>query len=95
MPHTHVKQIVVKDILVLHQLFTTSQFSNEIDTLNSGDENDYVYIRRALFMVCKQRSIFGNNLPLKYVEYKMSSRFVIRYTLISTVNIYWFCVKIS
>ena len=49
MPHTHVKQIVVKDILVLHQLFTTSQFSNEIDTLNSGDENDYVYIRRFIY----------------------------------------------
>lgn len=47
MPHTHVKQIVVKDILVLHQLFTTSQFSNEIDTLNSGDENDY--IRRFIY----------------------------------------------
>ena len=78
MPHTHVKQIVVKDILVLHQLFTTSQFSNEIDTLNSGDENDYVYIRRALFMVCKQQSIFDNDLPLQYVEYKMSTRFVIR-----------------
>ena len=42
MPHAHVKQIVVKDILVLHQLFTASQFSNEIDTLNSGDENDYI-----------------------------------------------------
>ena len=77
MPHTHVKQIVVKDILVLHQLFTTSQFSNEIDTLNSGDENDYVYIRRALFMVCKQQSIFDNDLPLQYVEYKISTRFVI------------------
>ena len=49
MPHAHVKQIVVKDILVLHQLFTTSQFSNEIDTLNSGDENDYVYIRRFIY----------------------------------------------
>ena len=78
MPHTHVKQIVVKDILVLHQLFTTLQSSNEIDTLNSGDENDYVYIRRALFMVCKQQSIFDNDLPLQYVEYKMSTRFVIR-----------------
>ena len=78
MPHTHVKQIVAKDILVLHLLFTTSQFSNEIDTLNSGDENDYVYIRRALFMVCKQQSIFDNDLPLQYVEYKMSTRFVIR-----------------
>ena len=87
MPHTHVKQIVVKDILILHQLFTTSQFSNEIDTLNSGDENDYVYIRRALFMVCKQQSIFYNNLPLKYVEYKMSSRFGIRYTQISIANL--------
>ena len=40
---------MVKDILVLHQLFTTSQFSNEIDTLNSGDENDYVYIRRFIY----------------------------------------------
>ena len=49
MPHAHVKQIVVKDILVLHRLFTTSQFSNEIDTLNSGDENDYVYIRRFIY----------------------------------------------
>ena len=88
MPHAHVKQIVVKDILVLHQLFTTSQFSNEIDTLNSGDENDYVYIRRALFMVCKQQSIFDNNLPLKYVEYKMSNRFLIRCTLASVVSIY-------
>ena len=47
MPHTHVKQIVVKDILVLHQLFTTSQSSNEIDTPNSGDENDY--IRRFIY----------------------------------------------
>ena len=47
MPHTHVKQIVVKDILVLHQLFTITQFSNEIDTLNSGDENDY--IRRFIY----------------------------------------------
>ena len=87
MPHTHVKQIVVKDILVLHQLFTTSQFSNEIDTLNSGDENDYVYIRRALFMVCKQQSIFDNNLLLKYAEYKMSNMFVIRYILIFISNI--------
>ena len=39
-----------------------------------------------LFMVCKQQSIFDKDLPLKFVEYKMSNRFVIRYTAISIAN---------